>query len=86
MRIAAQISLGILIAVVVVLGPLSGFAWFLMNFLAVPIGIIAWYLIFHRHLERDNADVLLRLDSIANAIRERDDARHQEIVGLRRPS
>lgn len=31
---------------------------------------VAWWFLFHRHLEPDREELMLRLDAIANAIRE----------------
>ena len=83
MRAAAQVSLLCLLMIPVMLVTQPRLA--LVLYLGAPFCLFcpAWYFLFDRHLERNDEALLLKLDAIANAIRE-SEGRYASAPSLRR--
>lgn len=78
MRLAAQISMALaaLYIVLVPARPLLLFGvWYVVPLLMF---LPAWYFIFNRHRENQNDELMLKLEAIANAIRESHESRERQ--------
>lgn len=74
MRMFAQSTLILAVTIIVLVGwfPL---AWLLLIPVeAVLLLPVVWYVVFERHLERNDGELLLALQAVANAIRENREA------------
>lgn len=68
MRTFAQCSLGLIIVFVAMMWKMALLLWLLWPFFIAAAFPIFWYVLFERHLETNNAEIIQQLEMIRNAI------------------